>query len=112
MERQPRVRYGKNHVLNNLYTSTASNYCVRAGMDAQILVENNVFVGVKSPQQFNSTADQATAYITATGNSYSGTSGTQATGGGGTPFTTPPYAYTADATSGLQSAIQSGAGPK
>jgi pectate lyase len=112
VERQPRVRYGKNHILNNLYTSTASNYCVRAGMDAQILVENNVFVGVKNPQQFNSTADQATAYITATGNSYSGTSGTTATGGGGTPFTNPPYAYTADATGSLQSAIQSGAGPR
>jgi pectate lyase len=112
VERQPRVRYGKNHVLNNLFTSSASNYCVRAGMDAQILVENNAFVGVKNPQQFNSTADQGTSTITAQGNLYSGTSGTQSTGGSGTPFTTPPYAYTPDATAGLQAAIQSGAGPK
>ncbi|HEX7508110.1 MAG TPA: hypothetical protein VF550_15145, partial [Polyangia bacterium] len=112
VERQPRVRYGKNHVLNNLYTSTSSNYCVRAGIQAQILVENNAFVGVKNPQQFNSTADQGTSYITAQGNLYSGTSGTQSTGGGGTPFTTPPYTYTPDATAGLQAAIQSGAGPK
>ena len=111
VERQPRVRYGKNHVLNNLYTSTSSNYCVRAGMDAQILVENNVFSGVKNPQQFNSTADQGTSYITATGNAYTNTSGTQSTGGGGTPFTTPPYSYTPEATTNLQSAIQSGAGP-
>ena len=112
VERQPRVRYGKNHILNNLYSSTASNYCVRAGIKSQILVENNAFVGVKNPQQFNSTTDQGTAYITAEGNLYSGTSGTQATGGGGTPFTTPPYSYTPDATSGLQAAIQAGAGPK
>jgi pectate lyase len=112
VERQPRVRYGKNHVLNNLYTSTSSNYCVRAGMQAQILVENNAFVGVKNPQQFNSTADQGTSYITAQGNLYSGTSGTQSTGGGGTPFTTPPYAYTPEPTAGLQASIQSGAGPK
>jgi pectate lyase len=112
VERQPRVRYGKNHILNNLFTSTTSNYCVRAGMDAQILVENNAFVGVKNPQQFNSTADQGTSTITAQGNLYSGTSGTQSTGGSGTPFTTPPYAYTPDATAGLQAAIQSGAGPK
>jgi pectate lyase len=112
VERQPRVRYGKNHVVNNLYTSTSSNYCVRAGIQAQILVENNVFVGVNTPQEFNSTSDQATAYITAKGNLYSGTSGSQATGGGGTPFTTPPYSYTAEPTSGLQTAIQSGAGPK
>ncbi len=112
VERQPRVRFGKNHVLNNLYTSSASNYCVRAGIQAQILVENNVFSGVKNPQEFNNSSDQNTAYITARGNLYSGTSGSQSTGGGGTPFTTPPYSYTADPTSGLQAAIQSGAGPK
>ena len=111
VERQPRIRYGKNHIFNNLFTSSAANYCVRAGMDAQILVESNAFVGVKNPQQFNSTADQGTSYITATNNLYSGTSGTESTGGGGTPFTSPPYTYTADAASGVQSAVQAGAGP-
>jgi len=111
VERQPRVRYGKNHVFNNLYTSTGDDYCVRAGMDAQLLVENNAFVGVASPQQFNSTADQGTSYITANNNLYSGTSGSQSTGGGGTPFTSPPYSYTMDAASSVQSAAQSGAGP-
>jgi pectate lyase len=111
MERQPRVRYGKNHVLNNLYTAAGNNYCVRSGMDAQLLVEGNVFSGVNSPHVFNSTADQGTSYITAKNNVYTSVSGTQATGGGGTPFTTPPYAYTADATAGLQAAIESGAGP-
>ncbi len=112
MERQPRVRYGKSHVLNNLYTASGDNYCVRAGMQAQILVENNVFSGVKNPQVFNSSADQATAYITATNNVYTNVSGTQATGGGGPSFTAPPYAYTPDATGGLEAAIRGGAGPK
>jgi pectate lyase len=112
VERQPRVRFGKNHIFNNLYTSTSSNYCVRAGIQAQILVENNVFSGVKSPQEFNSTSDEKTAFITAKGNLYTGTSGSQDTGGGGTAFTMPPYAYTPDATTGLQTAIESGAGPK
>ena len=112
VERQPRVRFGKNHIFNNLYTSTSSNYCVRAGIQAQLLVEDNVFSGVKSPQEFNSTSDEKTASITAKGNLYTGTSGSQDTGGGGTAFTTPPYAYTPDATTGLQAAIQSGAGPK
>ena len=111
VERQPRVRYGKNHLFNNLYTSSGDNYCIRAGMDAQLLVENNAFVGVASPQQFNSTADQATSYITSNNNLYSGTSGSQSTGGGGTKFTTPPYSYTMDAASSVQSAVQSGAGP-
>jgi pectate lyase len=111
VERQPRVRFGKNHIVNNLYTSSASNYCVRAGIQAQILVEANVFSGVKDPQEFNNTSDQGTAYITSTNNVYTNTSGSQSTGGGGTPFTNPPYDYTPDATANLQAAIQSGAGP-
>ena len=112
MERQPRVRFGQNHVFNNLYTCAGDNYCVRAGIQAHILLQNNAFTGVKTPQQFNSTADQATAYITATGNVYTNCSGTQATGGGGTPFTTPTYAFTLDAASAVSAAVQSGAGPQ
>jgi pectate lyase len=112
MERQPRVRYGRNHVLNNLYTAAGDNYCVRAGIEAQILIENNVFSGVKNPHVFNNTTDQGTAYITVAGNTYPGSTGTQATGGGGTPFTDPPYRYTADPTDGLEAAIRHGAGPK
>jgi pectate lyase len=111
VERQPRVRFGKNHVFNSLFTSTSSKYCVRAGIDAHLLVESNVFVGVANPQQFNNASDQTTAFITSSNNLYTKTSGTQATGGGGTAFTTPPYAYTADPTADLQAAIQAGAGP-
>jgi pectate lyase len=111
VERQPRIRYGKNHLFNNLWASSGDNYCVRAGTNAQILLENNAFVGVKTPQEFNSTADQMTSYITATNNLYSGVTGTQATGGGGTPFTSPGYTYTLDANSAVQSAVQAGAGP-
>jgi len=70
-----------------------------------------VVSGVKSPHEFNSSTDQGTSNITSKNNAYTSCSGSQSTGGSGTPFTTPPYAYTADATSGLQAAIQSGAGP-
>jgi pectate lyase len=112
VERQPRVRFGKNHIFNNLYTSSSTNYCVRAGIQAQILIESNVFSGVKDPYVWNNSSDEGTASITAKGNTFPGTTGTQATGGGGTPFTTPPYSYTPDATTNLQTAIQSGAGPK
>lgn len=42
MERQPRVRYGKIHVANNLYTSQKANYLVGVGMTAKVLVEGNV----------------------------------------------------------------------
>lgn len=112
VERQPRVRFGKNHLFDNLWSSSASSYCVRAGKDAQILIENGVFSSVKNPQQFNSAADQATAFITATNDLYNTTTGTKAVGGGGTPFTTPPYPYMLDQTAALEAAVRSGAGPK
>lgn len=111
-ERQPRIRYGKNHLFNNLWSSKGDNYCVRAGMNAEILIENSVFTGIAKPQEFNSTSDQATAFITATNNVYTNTTGTKATGGGGTPFTMPMYMYAMDDPASLQAAIQSGAGPK
>lgn len=112
VERQPRVRFGKNHLFNNLWASTGDNYCVRAGKEAKILLENNVFQGVKNPQQFNNSSDEGTAYITATGNIYTDTSGTQATKGGGTPFTNPSYQYSLDPADSVAAAVKSGAGPK
>ena len=112
MERQPRVRFGKNHIFNNLYTSSGDNYCVRAGIQAHLLLQNNAFTGVDTPHEFNSTSDQGTAYITSSGNVYTNCTGTQATGGGGTPFTNPSYTFTLDAASGVSAAVQSGAGPK
>ncbi|MEO8905274.1 MAG: hypothetical protein ABI488_22510 [Polyangiaceae bacterium] len=105
------MRFGKNHLFNDLWTSSASNYCIRAGKQGQILVDDGVFVGVTDPMQFNSTTDQATSFITATNNVYTNTSGLKDTGGGGTAFTAPPYTFTPDSTAGLKAAIQSGAGP-
>jgi pectate lyase len=43
VERQPRGRAGKVHVVNNLYTSTATNYACGPGVDIQMLIENNAF---------------------------------------------------------------------
>jgi pectate lyase len=41
VERQPRGRAGKVHVVNNYYTSTATNYVCGPGVDIQMLIENN-----------------------------------------------------------------------
>jgi pectate lyase len=41
VERQPRGRAGKVHVMNNLYTSSATNYICGPGVDIQMLIENN-----------------------------------------------------------------------
>jgi pectate lyase len=111
-QRMPRVRFGKNHLFNNLWSSAGNSYCVRAGIQAQILIENGVFSGVASPQQFNSSSDQSTAYITANDTTYTNTSGSRSTGGGGIPFTTPPYSYVLDSASAVQTAVMSGAGPQ
>lgn len=114
VERQPRVRYGRNHLYNNYYNSTASNYCVRAGIEASVLLESNAFEGVKSPHQFNNTDDEKTAYIALgsgdRANSYTATSGDQEKQGGGGPFT-PPYTYQVTAASGVAAAVKAGAGP-
>ncbi|HET7546091.1 MAG TPA: hypothetical protein VFK05_39755 [Polyangiaceae bacterium] len=114
VERQPRVRYGQNHLFNNYYDSTASNYCVRAGIEASILLEGNDFEGVKSPHQFNNADNEKTAYIAlGTGdraNRYTSVSGDQEKDGGGSPFT-PPYSYQVSAASGVAAAVKAGAGP-
>lgn len=49
VERMPRVRFGQVHVVNNLVKTTKSNYAVRAGQGANVLVEKNLYVGTKEP---------------------------------------------------------------
>ena len=48
-ERMPRVRYGQVHIVNNYFNSPGNNHCIRAGREANILVENNLFEGVRTP---------------------------------------------------------------
>ncbi|MCQ2108160.1 MAG: pectate lyase [Fibrobacter sp.] len=47
VERMPRVRFGKVHVANNLFDSKNTSYCVRAAIEADIRIENNVFINVQ-----------------------------------------------------------------
>src|SRR5262249_37364637 len=102
-QRMPRSRYGQIHMLNNLFTSAGDSYCTNAGLMASLLVENNVYSGVRAPLQPDFNGD-----MLARGNLFQNTSGrTTATGMG----FVPPYAYTPDATDTLAAAIMSGAGP-
>lgn len=114
VERQPRVRYGRNHLFNNYYDSNVANYCVRAGIEASILLEANYFDGVDSPHQFNNSSNEETAFIAVgsgdRANTYDSTSGDKAVDGGGSPFT-PPYTYQVDAASGVPAAVKAQAGP-
>jgi len=112
IERMPRVRFGQVHVFNNYFASPGNNYCVRAGRGASVLVESNFFARVNSPHEFNSAEDEATAHITARDNVYEATTGTQAIGGGGTPFTSVPYDPKLDAPASLPSLVKGCAGPR
>lgn len=112
IERMPRVRFGQVHVFNNYFASPGNNYCVRAGTGAQLLVESNYFEGVKSPHQFNNEKDQQTANITVRNNVYDRTTGDQATGGGGRPFTSAPYQASIEPAKDVPGHVKSCAGPR
>jgi pectate lyase len=113
VERQPRIRFGQNHLFNNYWSSDVANYCVRSGIQAQILLEGNFFDGVETPHEFNNAADQLTSNITAGAtNTYQMITGEMAVGGEGPAFTDPPYEYTLDPTAGIPAAVSSGAGPQ
>jgi pectate lyase len=102
-QRMPRTRNGKIHVVNNLYSSKGDSYCTNAGFQTHLLVENNVYQGVKNPLSPDANGD-----MLARGNLFQDTLGT--TSANGTGFT-PPYTYTPEAPEPLAAAITSGAGP-
>jgi pectate lyase len=113
VERQPRIRFGQNHLFNNYYNSLTTNYCVRAGIEAAVLLEGNFYDGVDDPHEFNNADDQLTANITAGAtNTYLNTTSDQATGGGGPAFQNPPYEYDLDDAAGIPEAVTAGAGPQ
>jgi pectate lyase len=112
IERMPRARFGQVHVFNNYFSSSGNNYCIRAGHAAAVLVEGNYFDGVASPHEFNSSADEMTASITARNNTYMGTSGNRATGGGGPAFTSAPYTAAIEPPGGVPALVRACAGPR
>jgi pectate lyase len=103
-QRMPRSRAGKIHLFNNLFTAAGNSYCTNAGDGSHLLVESTVYDGVKAPFQVVSGGD-----MLAKNNVFTNTSGT--TTANGTGFA-PTYAYTPDAASGIEAAVEQGAGPK
>ena len=103
VERMPRTRAGKIHVYNNLFTASGNNYCTNAGNQATLLVEGNVYRGVKNPLKPDADGD-----MLARDNVFTSTSGSMAASGKGF---VPSYPYMLEAASGIEAAVQSGAGP-
>lgn len=108
MQRMPRVRYGKNHLLNNLWTASGNNDCIGVGVSCNILDENSIMIGIKTP--VSTSHSDSSSIIQSKGVTYQNCSGNTADLGG-TAFA-PPYTYTLDATNTVQATVQSGAGPK
>ena len=48
-ERMPRLRFGKLHMVNTLFSSSVSNHCIRAGYKANIYAEGNYFDNQRLP---------------------------------------------------------------
>lgn len=84
--RMPRVRFGKVHVVNNYFNSTASTSCIQAGFEANLLIESNVFESVKKPVDLMS--NTATA-VQVKNNTFTSVTGN--TAGNGVNAFTPPY---------------------
>ena len=68
-ERMPRVRFGKVHMLNCLYSTTVANYCISAGYLSNLYVERNAFVGdFNKIWRTNVSSSYPDYHITLTGN--------------------------------------------
>jgi pectate lyase len=108
-QRMPRVRFGQVHAFNNYYsnrntTYPDNTYCIAAGYEAELLVENNFFDEAYNPHVFFSFSSsgvssftEPTAQMVANGNTYIGVSdleGGKLSGQG--PAFTPPYSVTLD----------------
>ncbi|HMJ52292.1 MAG TPA: hypothetical protein VK540_09455 [Polyangiaceae bacterium] len=103
-QRMPRDRNGKIHVFNNLYTSVGNSYCTNAGFQASLLVENNVYIGVRNPLSPDANGD-----MLARGNVFDNTSGTNSASGMGF---LPDYPYTPEPTAGLEATLMREVGPR
>jgi pectate lyase len=102
--RMPRVRYGKVHMVNNLFNSTVAAQCVMAGFEADLLVESNVFENVGKPID---KMDNKFTAITVRNNLFANTS--KDTTGSGTAFT-PPYSLPITNVNNVKSEVMAGAG--
>ncbi len=114
VERQPRVRFGKNHFVNNLWTSTGNNYAIGVGVGSSILTQNNAFINVRTPINTTSYVNPSIAASAArsTGNVLTGITGAAPVDLNAGSVFTPPYTLNIGAGSTTQQFVQANAGPK
>ncbi len=101
-ERMPRIRFGKVHILNCLYSSSVANYCIGVGYKAQVNVENSVFKNKGSNWKYpsnNAKTDASYIFKGCIGQSDTKIANTE-------PIFTPTYEYTAMATEDVEAAVK------
>lgn len=102
--RMPRVRFGQVHVVNNLYTSAGNDYCILAGIEADLRIEYNLFINVREPVNIS----QKTFFAVSTSNNkFVSVKGN--TEGKGTAFN-PPYKINIIPTEKMEKIIKQHAG--
>ncbi|GIE72310.1 pectate lyase family protein [Actinoplanes palleronii] len=103
--RLPRLRFGTVHLYNNLFTNakTSGIHCL---MDAQCLVQNNVFVDVKLPVWTTEDSDKD-GFAVISGNDFGGEAPVITQTG---TFTKAPYSVTLDQTSAVSALVKAGIG--
>jgi pectate lyase len=87
---------------------SGQSYCIAAGFEANLLVENNYFDGSNNPLRFQTGGDTS-AQVTERGNEFVSTSGSVVTRG--SAFV-PPYDYTMDSGASVKDLVTQGAGPE
>ena len=104
-ERMPRVRFGKIHLLNCLYSSSVADYCVGGGYKSNVYIEKCAFTGSGEPWRNFATKDGYTDYnYTITG--CTGAADDQGRSGGIDYFTpTDDYTYTSYASNSVESVV-------
>ena len=106
-QRMPRVRFGKVHILNCLYSSSSADCCIGAGYRSNIYVENSVFTTYGSSWLNYATSGDYTDYnIQLTGNTGAGDE-VQSSGSIAQFVPSQTYSYTAMAVDKVQNAVSS-----
>lgn len=107
-QRMPRIRYGKVHILNCLYSSSSADYCIGAGYRSNIYVEKSKFAISNNAWQNFATSGSYTDYnILLVGNEGAGD---DIQSSGGIAQFVPSYNYTAMNASAVSSVVSNYAG--